>query len=186
MSRATPTSRFSVQLTHESTLGFLHLVVARCLLQNKEEVSGFYAHCYTRIRTFKLPADMIIRYDHFEVSGEAVREFAIQRSEWAARLGGGLYRYAEADESRRKLSVSSLPSPPGQTAFAIFETFDAAVRQLLADREKTRRPTYATLQRQMGDPRTRLAPPRALTTPSGPILLRPGLPDATSKSSGQG
>jgi hypothetical protein len=164
MGRAAPSSRFSVQLTYENTHRFLHLIVDRCRLRSTEEVTAFYGHCYTRIRTFELPADMIIRYDHFDVSDEAVHAFAVQRTQWAERLGGGLYRYAGADESRQKLSVSSLPSRPDQTPFAVFATFDAAVRQLLADRERKWRPPFAILQRQADQLRAGLAHPAAAQT----------------------
>ena len=151
MDRATPLPNFAVQLSYDATHRFLHLVVERCVLRTREEVASYFTHCYARIRTFELPADMIVRYDHFEVSGEAIREFAERRGPWAESVGGALYRYAAADRSRQMLAVSSLPSRPGRTAFMIFETYEAAVAELLADRGRPHRMTSVTLQRRIDD-----------------------------------
>ena len=152
MDRAASTPSFSVHLTIDAQHRFLHLHVERCVLRIKEEVATYFAHCYARIRTFELPSDMIVRYDHFEVSGDAVREFALRRGPWAESIGGALYRYSAANRSREMLTLSSLP---GRTAFVVFESYDAAVVQLLADRSRLpRRQSFATLQRRFDPTRS--------------------------------
>jgi hypothetical protein len=132
---------------------FLHLVVERCVLRTKEEVASYFAPCITRIRTFELPADMIVRYDQFEVFGDAAREFASRRGGWAEAIGGRLYRYAGADRAREALKIGAVPAPPGQPSLMVFTTYEAAVAQLLADRapRPPRRVSYATLQRRIDD-----------------------------------
>jgi hypothetical protein len=155
MDRPAPSATFAVQLSYDPAHRFLHLVVHRCVLRTKEDVAAYFVHCYARIRTFELPADLIVRYDHFDIAGDAIREFAVSRGHWAESVGGALYRYAAANRSREMLAVSSVASRPGRTAFMIFETYEAAVAQLLADRARApRRASYATLQRRVDNLRT--------------------------------
>ena len=125
-------------VTYDAGRDCLHITQSPARLETMEQANACFANLSARIRTFELPADFIVSYDHLHVALAARASFADAGRRCMSEAARSIYRYAATSEGVETYRVTTARVQIGESE--IFPSYDAALARLLADRSSTTSP----------------------------------------------